>query len=109
MLTTEETTLWVVALVVGAVVVLAVVALLTLLLLFLRDIASGASSLVELTRRLPAETEATEVVEGDGTITSQLETTASVVEEIREEVLLHRDLLPGPRAAYPAKKQDAAP
>ncbi len=87
MLGAEETTLWIVALGMGAVVILVVVVLLTMLVLLLRDTDASASSLVELARdRQAAPSE-------DGDAAEELGTAASLAKGLEQEILVHRELL----------------
>ena len=74
---------WLIALGMGAVVVLVVIALLTLLLRLVKDIDAGVEVLTAT---------ATEVA-GNTAAIMELPKTAAVVKDIREEALIHHELL----------------
>ena len=74
---------WLIALGMGAVVVLVVIALLTLLLRLVNDIDAGVEVLTAT---------ATEVA-GNTAAIMELPKTAAVVKDIREEALIHHELL----------------
>lgn len=74
---------WLIALGMGAVVVLVVIALLALLLRLVKDIDSGVEVLTAT---------ATEVA-GNTAAIMELPKTAAVVKDIREEALIHNELL----------------
>lgn len=76
-------TFWLIALGMGAVVVLVVIALLTLLLRVIQDIDAGVETLT---------TTATEVA-GNTAAIMELPKTAAVLKDIREEALIHHELL----------------
>ncbi len=80
---TDTKTLWEVSLGIGVVVILVVIGLMMLLLSFIKDIEAGAEGLVAVGGELGRNT---------GAI-PQLATTASVLEEIRTEALIHADYL----------------
>jgi membrane protein YdbS with pleckstrin-like domain len=80
---TDTRTLWEVTLGIGVVVVLVVVILMVLLLSFIRDIERRAAELVST---------AGEIAGNTGAI-PQLATTASVLEEIKAEALVHHGYL----------------
>ena len=75
----ETETFWIIALGIGAVVVLVVVVLMLLLLAFLKDIEDGVGRLIVAGGRVAANTKNIE----------QLEATGSVLEQIKEEALIH--------------------
>lgn len=79
----ETDTFWYVALGTGAVVILVVIALMTLLLRLLKDIDVGVMGVSAMAKDVAANTVAIE----------ELLTTASVLRDIREEALIHYDLL----------------
>jgi Na+-transporting NADH:ubiquinone oxidoreductase subunit NqrB len=81
----DTKTLWEVALGVGLVVILVVIALMALLLSFIKDIEAGTEILV---------TTAGELAENTAAI-PELATTASVLEDIKAEALVHHDYLAG--------------
>ncbi len=78
-----DTGLWVIALVLGAVVLIVVAALLFLLYRSVQGIESEAESLVGIGERVAANT----------TKINDLLTTASVLRQIKEEVLIHEEHL----------------
>lgn len=82
MLTSNQATLWWIALVIGIVVVLVVVALLTFLSRLLNDAVSGVATLQEIAERVDRETP------GD-----DLPATAANLRELRTEIKLQDDLL----------------
>lgn len=77
---------WEVAIGLGLVVILVVIALLTLLYLLVRDIDVGVASLWTVTKGLAQNT----------TATYQLEGTASLVLALRDELICHNKMFPGP-------------
>lgn len=79
----ETHTFWQITLGMGFVVLLVVIALLTLLLRYVRDIDEGVEGLTGRAKAVAANTVAIQ----------QLPTTASVLREIRDEALIHQDLL----------------
>lgn len=79
----ETHTFWLITLGIGAVVALVVIVLMTLLLSLLKDIDAGVASASTVARSVAANTVAIQ----------QLPTTASVLRDIREEALIHYDLL----------------
>ncbi|MHB8657135.1 MAG: hypothetical protein ACYC91_04150 [Solirubrobacteraceae bacterium] len=79
----DTKTLWEVSLGVGVVVVVVVIVLMALLLSFVKDIEVEAEALVAVGGELGQNTSAI----------PQLATTATVLEEIRTEALIHADYL----------------
>ncbi len=75
----ETHTFWIVALGIGAVVVLVVVVLMVLLLSYLKDIEARAARLVAVGGEVATNT----------ANVGQLEVTGPVLEEIKQEALLH--------------------
>lgn len=75
----ETETFWIVALGIGAVVVLVVIVLMALLLSYLKDIEARAGLLLEVGGE----------VAGNIANIEQLEVTGPVLEEIKEEALIH--------------------
>lgn len=81
----DTKTMWEIALCLGVVVIVVVVLLMTLLLSFVRDIEVEAEELVSVAGDLGSNTAAI----------GGLVTTASVLEEIKAEALIHGDYLAG--------------
>ena len=79
----EERTMWYIALGMGAVVIAAVIVLLTLLVRFVRDIDEGVFGVWEMAKRVAANT----------ATTWQLNQTAAVLEDLKQEVLIHDQVL----------------
>lgn len=79
----EEITMWKVALGIGAVVIVVVIALLTLLLRIVQDIDGNVFGVWEMAKRLAANT----------ATTWQLHGTAASLQELKQEALLHDELL----------------
>lgn len=79
----DNHTLWWISLGVGLVVVLVVIALMSLLLTSIRDIQRGTGVLLDTATQVSASTSKIPV----------LATTASVLEEIKAEALIHYDYL----------------
>lgn len=78
-LAAEERTMWYIALGMGAVVVAAVITLLTLLVRLVDDIDKGVFGVWEMAKRVAANT----------ATTWQLNQTAAVLEEVKQEALIH--------------------
>ncbi len=79
----EEETVWLIGLGIGLVVVLVVIALTTLLLRIVQDIDTGVMGVWEMAKRVAANT----------ATTWQLTQTASTLNEIKQEALIHDQLL----------------
>ncbi len=79
----ETHTFWQVTLGIGGVVALVVIVLMILLLRLLKDIDTGVEAASTMAKKVAANTVAIE----------ELPTTASVLEDIREEALIHYELL----------------
>lgn len=79
----ETHTFWQITLGIGAVVALVVIVLMTLLLRLLKDIDTGVQSASAMAKNVAGNTAAIE----------ELPTTAAVLEDIREEALIHYELL----------------
>lgn len=75
----QTQTFWIIALGIGAVVVLVVIVLMLLLLAFLKDIEEGVGELIVAGGQVAASTKNIE----------QLEATGPVLEEIKDEALIH--------------------
>lgn len=80
---TQEIVLWQISLGIGAVVLVVVIALLSLLLRFVNQIDRGVEELWDTATRFAANT----------ATLWQIDALASTLEEIREEALLHDQLL----------------
>lgn len=76
-------TFWEITLGIGAVVALVVIALMTLLLHLLKDIDRGVEGASDVAKEVAGNTVAIE----------ELPTTAAVLRDIREEALIHYELL----------------
>lgn len=79
----NQRSLWYVALGIGAVVLIVVIGCLTLLLLFVRDIDAGVAELWTEAKRMA----------GNTATTWQLDATAGTLQELRDELRRHDELL----------------
>lgn len=77
-----QSTLWWIALAIGAVVVAVVIVLFLFLSRLLADIGDGVAAIDEVAERLRR-----------GSATGELRATASTLRELREEIRIHDDLL----------------
>lgn len=82
-LASEEVTFWTIALGIGAVVVAVVIALLTLLLRIVQNIDEGVAEVWQTATQLASNT----------TTVWQINTTQQIIERLRQELLLHDQML----------------